>query len=158
MDRLGSKGRLEATNFFKVSIRSVFKYLQGWLIDPNVTGWECPKTSPTKTHWSSSSTGRARPKLRVRWIGPLVLMAEIRRFPVEGTVVFPIIYRGFSTIPGRWLGMGFQPSTVSRSTSLRPFWSFHHSIPTEVPKRSEEPMEIRRWGCDHFCSKGVIRW
>ena len=37
-------------------------------------------------------------------------MAEIRRLPVEGTVVFPIII-GFQHYP-RWLGMGFQPSTV----------------------------------------------
>ena len=35
-------------------------------------------------------------------------MAEIRRLPVEGQVVYPIIYR-VSYIPG---GAGFQPSTV----------------------------------------------
>ena len=40
-------------------------------------------------------------------------MAEIRRSPVEGQVVFPIIYR-VSYIPG---GAGFQPSTVSMDFS-----------------------------------------
>ena len=42
-------------------------------------------------------------------------MAEIRRSPVEGTVVFPIIYR-VSYIPG---GAGFQPSTVEILQMLR---------------------------------------
>ncbi len=42
---------------------------------------------------------------------PFDLKREIWRSPVEGQVVFPIIYR-VSTPSKRWLGMGFQPSTV----------------------------------------------
>ena len=48
---------------------------------------------------------------------------SIRRSPVEGQgqVVFPIIYR-VSAPSNRWLGMGFQPSTVGSTASFR-FWS-----------------------------------
>ena len=42
----------------------------------------------------------------------IMLMAEIRRSPVEGKVVEIPLFTLFSLHP-RWLGMGFLPSTVS---------------------------------------------
>ena len=36
-----------------------------------------------------------------RW-GVILLMEGIRRSAVEGTVVYPTIFQGFSTIPGGW--------------------------------------------------------
>ncbi len=50
-------------------------------------------------------------------------MAEIRGASVEGTVVFPIIYR-VSALSFRWLA-GFQPSTVGEFGSWITFWSEH---------------------------------
>ena len=44
-----------------------------------------------------------------KYIIPTVDGSEIRRSPVEGQVVYPMIYKGFSTIPGGCLG--FLPTT-----------------------------------------------
>ena len=58
---------------------------------------------------------------------PSLLMAEIRRAPVEGTVVYPTIYRGF--IHPRWLAR-FQPSTVPPLIGTP--YNGYMSTPTEL--------------------------
>lgn len=50
----------------------------------------------------------------VSWVGKGTLSADPRG--PEGTVVeIPIIYKGFTTIPGGFFPLGFQPSTVCQA-------------------------------------------
>ena len=70
---------------------------------PRPTTWDAKKPVNNGINYLSTGAG-------------FRLMEEIRRSPVEGTVVYPIIYDGLKTSK-RWLGMGFQPSIVAPSSS-----------------------------------------
>ena len=78
--------------------------------------------------------------------------SEIRQAPVEGKVVYPMIYHGFSTIPGGWEWDFTSPSTVCHgnlrvppSLLIRPYFFWGGRGMVAGPAFSSSFSRLLRW-------------